>query len=449
MDENRLRDALVLSAEHGVELLIAPTGQELIQRGRQRRRKISGVIGAVVVVIGLAGSLAAIEQQSGQSQPDRPPHAKSSSPAVSPQTLAKGSWTQLPTAPIAAREGAASTWTGTQMLIWGGANGVDTPRKTYPSAAEGGAAYTPATNTWTLLPPSPLSPRINALSVWTGSEWFIWGGLTEPNVSRNDYPSDGAIYDPRTRTWKTLPSAPVANSEKAFAVWAGDRIIVLTGRGDQSSIRSASYDPRSDTWTSIQDITLPTGHSPIDAEVIAAGSSVYLMSAWQTPQLTYPRAGGVDSYTLTPDATTWITNRLGASANLGPAFWTGHDVLLATSQHWPGPDGFGGPFLDDVSGLLINPITGHETPVPHNAINNAARAYVWTGNALLGLSQQAALWNPTTDQWTTLPRPPRYIYYTGWTSIVWTGTHLILWGRLAPGTPDSPPVAPSGVAFGN
>ena len=72
----------------------------------------------------------------------------------------------------------------------------------------GGIAYTPATNSWSILPPAPLARggRSGAAMVWTGREVVIWGGWSTAAASP-PY-QDGAAYLPPDQHLNGL--APVA-----------------------------------------------------------------------------------------------------------------------------------------------------------------------------------------------------------------------------------------------
>ncbi len=74
------------------------------------------------------------------------------------------------------------------------------------------------------LPPGPLSARGAHDVIWTGSEMIVWGG-----ASGDRLPDlvDGAAFDPETSTWRMLPPAPLESSRITRAVWAGDRMIVI------------------------------------------------------------------------------------------------------------------------------------------------------------------------------------------------------------------------------
>ena len=70
----------------------------------------------------------------------------------------------------------AAVWTGSQMVAWGGWNGV-APNGT-------GGCYDPATDTWTLLRTTGTPPaRYDHSAVWDGNEVLFWGGR---NASGNN-----------------------------------------------------------------------------------------------------------------------------------------------------------------------------------------------------------------------------------------------------------------------
>ena len=79
------------------------------------------------------------------------------------------------------RGGAGAVWTGTRMLVWGGATNEGEGAPPY------GEAYDPAIDRWLSMPPSPLRHRYPAVVVWTGTQMIIWGGDMFP---------DGATFTP-------------------------------------------------------------------------------------------------------------------------------------------------------------------------------------------------------------------------------------------------------------
>lgn len=136
-------------------------------------------------------------------------------------------------------------WTGTELIVWGGCDGG---MGACPGVKGDGAAYNPTTDTWrTLSSVGAPSARSGHAAVWTGSEMIIWGGATGGSFS--PAVNDGAHYNPVTDSWRpiTLTSAPSARA--AFgAGWLHDKMVVW---GPFSSI-GGLYDPATDQWSQLQ-----------------------------------------------------------------------------------------------------------------------------------------------------------------------------------------------------
>ncbi len=138
--------------------------------------------------------------------------------AFNPET---NRWRRLPDPPTGTGGPAFAVWTGRQMIGWGGGGG--------DLLLNDGAAYTPATNTWKLLPRAPLQGRgrRDAAGVWTGTEMIVAGGFAPTSRGQRVF-SDAAAYDPRTNTWRTLVSMPVAEWSGS-AVWGRPRGVDRAG----------------------------------------------------------------------------------------------------------------------------------------------------------------------------------------------------------------------------
>ena len=85
---------------------------------------------------------------------------------------------------------------------WGG-----TSTGKYPGSVEVGVVYDDPAATWRRIPKSPLGTR-EAPGAWTGDGLLVWGGRTAtyPPGSGADH-IDGALYDPDSDGWSTLPPA--------------------------------------------------------------------------------------------------------------------------------------------------------------------------------------------------------------------------------------------------
>src|SRR5262245_676208 len=75
-------------------------------------------------------------------------------------------------------------------------------------------------------------------AVWTGSRMIVWDGISVDYGAAGgftvDYPSGGAAYDPATDTWTAISTANAPGQRNYHtAVWTGSRMIVWGG--DQTS----------------------------------------------------------------------------------------------------------------------------------------------------------------------------------------------------------------------
>ncbi len=174
-----------------------------------------------------------------------------SPPSISPPSSPTG-WSELP-APPEVRSGAATAWTGSQLLVWGGYEYVGGDED--PGAD--GFAFDAAAHRWQPLPPSPLEGRSGSAFAWTGQELLIWGGW-DGGFRDPPFFGDGAAYDPVAGTWRMLPAAPI-DARAAFSVWTGEELIVW-GSTDRGARRldGAAYNPATNAWRTIADA--PTRH---------------------------------------------------------------------------------------------------------------------------------------------------------------------------------------------
>jgi len=157
-------------------------------------------------------------------------------------------WSEMP-APPQVRSGAATVWTGSQLLVWGGyeftGSGDEDPD-------HGGFVFDGATRTWEALPDSPLSGRSDMASAWTGEELLIWGGF-DGGFREVPFFDDGAAFDPVTETWRMLPAPPIG-PRTPFSVWTGRELIVWGSADRFARLRDgAAYDPTTNTWRTIAD----------------------------------------------------------------------------------------------------------------------------------------------------------------------------------------------------
>ena len=123
-----------------------------------------------------------------------------------------------------------AVWTGSEMIVWGGAN---------PFILNTGGRYTPSTDSW-VATTTTNAPSARALhtAVWTGNEMIVWGGNAGENT--------GGRYNPTTNSWlaTSTTNAPTGRSNQT-AVWTGSEMIVWGGNNSNGlpSNTGGKYNP--------------------------------------------------------------------------------------------------------------------------------------------------------------------------------------------------------------
>jgi N-acetylneuraminic acid mutarotase len=326
-------------------------------------------------------------------------------------------------------------WTGTEMILFGGANGRWSRRS--------GARYDPLTDSWLSMSKlHDLHDRDDHTAIWTGSEMIVWGG----NALQGTRQGDGARYDPISDSWTAVSAtgAPVARYRHT-AVWTGSEMIVWGGSSTTSDALAdgARYDPATDTWSPVTATGAPAPRA--DHTAVWTGSE---MIVWGGND---PNVELADGARYDPATDTW--SPLGATGAPSPradhtALWTGSEMIV-----WGGQDAF--VAID--TGARYDPGTGQWVPTsmtgaPRAAYNHTA---VWTGSRMLlwggdSPTNTGGLYDPQTDTWTPTTQsgaPNGRADHTA----VWTGNRMIVWGgrwykdggRYDPATDSWTPVATS------
>ena len=104
----------------------------------------------------------------------------------------KDSWTAISTTNAPLRSSHTAVWTGTEMIVWGGA----------PSFLNTGGRYNPSTDNWTATSTTNAPTARNAhTAVWTDSEMIIWGGIGTPCNPSCLSLNTGGKYNPSADSW--------------------------------------------------------------------------------------------------------------------------------------------------------------------------------------------------------------------------------------------------------
>jgi N-acetylneuraminic acid mutarotase len=314
------------------------------------------------------------------------------------------SWTATSTtnAP-AGREYHTVVWTGSEMILWGGYNGY------YLNT---GGRYNPATDTWTVTSTtSAPSGRYLHTAVWTNTEMIVWGGFN------GLYLNTGGRYNPSTDSWTATDNTNAPDGRYFHtAVWTGSEMIVWGGSTGVLSDRGGRYVPGTDSWTPINTTNAPSarsGHTAVwtGSEMIVWGgsSSDYLNTGGR-----YCAAAPAPTPTPTPTPSATI------SATPTP---TGTATATPTASPTPTP-----VCIDDTWTATAT-INAPDARGSHTAVWTGSEMIVWGGgnNSPPYRLNSGGKYYPSTDTWvsTSLVNAPspRYLH-----SAVWTGTEMIIWG---------------------
>src|SRR5439155_7884835 len=102
---------------------------------------------------------------------------------------------------------------------------------------DSGGRYDPIADTWTATTTNNApGARYLHTAVWTGSEMIIWGGAHDVNVILLN---TGGRYDPSTNSWTatTTNNAPVPRYSHT-AIWSDNEMVVWGGVGASSNLNT-------------------------------------------------------------------------------------------------------------------------------------------------------------------------------------------------------------------
>jgi hypothetical protein len=357
------------------------------------------------------------------------------SPEGAAAALAAGTWSKFPTGPLSARSGQVEVWTGHELLVWGGF----TPGIGGRRALGDSAAYDPATQTWHMLPPAPLTPREDAAAAWTGSEMVVLGGSNGTRVF-----GDAAAYDPATNAWRRIASPPLGPLTGATAVWTGRQLVVVGGHlSSRGFLASQShgvvaYDPATNTWTTLPDVPVEAGWSVQSVTPAWTGTQLLVWMSWQRMRgsgLFQKDAG----YGLDAGTKTWreLPQPI-VETNSAATAWTGSSVLVMGGEYCPSscPPPVG-------AGASYDPATQKWRAISSFSVLQAQWPAVWTGRAFIdtnagavsragssGGDNRLSAYNPTSGTWVRLPAAPGPIAGND-SGAVWTGRQLLVWGQTS------------------
>jgi N-acetylneuraminic acid mutarotase len=328
-------------------------------------------------------------------------------------------WRSMPAAPFnpTGHLPSFTFWTGREVLVIAGGNWGSEPR-VY------GASFDPQSDRWTLFPEAPLDWRDGFSASWSGSELLVWGGSNDNGALR-----DGAAYDPSTRSWRYLADCPIEGRAHHAALWHEGHMYVVGGASDSEFYADgAVYSPSSDSWRALP--PLPgIGRRALTA--VSTGSAILIWGGLGPQSALADGASyrsDTDAWTALP--TSPLAGREGHSAlwtGREMIIWGGTNRVEDAP---PFSDGAAfDPTLNAWRNLSSSPLQGR---YKHSAIWAERVMLIWGGSTKLsfavaqGLASDGAAYDPTRNRWYSLPRSVLSARYRQ--NAVWTGDQMIVWG---------------------
>lgn len=321
----------------------------------------------------------------------------------------------------AARYHHAATWTGTQMLVWGGI-GVNF------SVLSTGAVYTPGSNLWATMGGTPPPARFRASAVWTGAQMVVWGGEAGGGV----HLGDGGRYTPGSPgSWSAMATAGAPSARSLHtAVWTGSEMVVFGGTPDNATglATGGRYAPASNSWLGA---TSPTG-TPAPRYIHTAVWSGSEVIVWGGGVAGTPRDSGgrydpgLDEWTPTNRSTTPARRAWFASV------WTGSEWVVwggfATRPGGAGSTNSGGRYTPATDSWASVSLGNAPLPVQFpQSVWTGTEMIVWGGAEVGSVMRNGGRYSPAADSWgpvtdTSAPGP-RYLH-----TAIWSGSEMIVWG---------------------
>lgn len=151
------------------------------------------------------------------------------------------SWRMLAESPLSPRVPLATVWTGDEMIVWGSTARTQT--------IVDGTAYDPVADRWRSLAPAPVEINLGT-AVWTGEEMIVYGSLLDNRNVSDTGQNVGAVYDPASDGWTVMAESRLSPQATTMD-WTGTKALVWDYLLD-----AALYDPRTDVWEPVDDVPL-------------------------------------------------------------------------------------------------------------------------------------------------------------------------------------------------
>lgn len=366
------------------------------------------LLGAALVLASCSGSDPRSSVAPNTAATVAPGRATAGSSSAPPARLANVTWSERRESPIANRTGFTSVWTGRELLICCGTKRA-AAQNADPATTVEAAAYDPAADSWRPIATPPTTvENWGAITVADTTIYFFDGGAA---------PWSYVAYDIPTDTWREIP-APPQNSTRARgsrlgpSAWTGKEIItpISTPPAGDNDIVMVAFDPVSSAWR-----TLPTPPVRMDpTSILYDNGKITLVGEVRGAS---DQGGTVVSAVFDSTTNTWSEPERTPVERRDPVVIGGGDRVVA----W------------DVSGSVRVQQNGQWRELP--PIPFPEDECGWKGSqigqrlVLWRCTQQGAVLDIDTGQWSVLPTPPTELQDTNITVV---NGNLLLWAGATP-----------------
>jgi N-acetylneuraminic acid mutarotase len=323
------------------------------------------------------------------------------------------------------RNNETAVWAGSCFLVWGGSLSDG-------STTDSGGRYDPLEDSWspTSKSQAPTS-RTDASSVWTGNLMLVWGGRESDFV----HVQTGGRYDPLLDVWTPMSTvnAPASVDLRA-TIWTGNEMIVWGGLGSNAGGR---YDPISDSWRPTSTAGAPSAR--LYHRAVWTGTKMIVWGGWFGPMDQSVNTGG----RYDPATDTWQpTSTVGAPSARGnhAQVWTGTFMFV---QGGASKASFVAPVVNRFDGFRYDLASDSWTPIPSGGTGGPTIG-VWTGSKMLVWNSSSQCggvgtqYDPASNYWQSNAVWSDHVFGT----CAWTGSRLLVWGTsTAPGPASYDPAA--------
>ncbi len=281
---------------------------------------------AFVVVVALGGCVAETtleptvptESTNTPAPPGTAPSTSTTTTTVA--TEVNDGWTFYEI-PFGMREGSSYALGDNWLFVWGGAPYGSGELK------PDGVLTNLDTAEWFALPNAPIDGRFQSQSVWTGTEFVVFGGH-----SFDGSYVDGAAFNPDTQQWREIRQAPLLSGAYPSSVWIGGEMFVWLSEADAryaeppplGSSQLAAYDPESDSWRSIE----APQRQFLDASLIEVSGDLVLVGGPPVRDITVSGSlAAVWVYTFDEDSGLWLESSEGPTSESVRVFAAGLGLL--------------------------------------------------------------------------------------------------------------------------